>query len=192
MSESPVSQPKAPILLSLGRHAIPILALIGVHSIAKPKTFDVLTQWFIGIAFVVVGSLIVAGVATIYSKSRDAAAFAVRARNTAWVIVLLLLLSLAPDYLKLPKPVSPEMATSTSVPAQAQRERELPAVTSPPTAGRWPLNPEGAALLRKIRKDYPDLEGQSDEQVARAVHEAFYKDLPLEEVAAKLGIRLRE
>lgn len=56
----------------------------------------------------------------------------------------------------------------------------------------WPLNPKGRELLQKMRNDYPTLRDSSDEMVVRAVHQAFYSDLPLSQVAAEFGMVLPE
>jgi N12 class adenine-specific DNA methylase len=43
--------------------------------------------------------------------------------------------------------------------------------------------------VAELKAKYPDLGGLDDEQVVDAVHEAFYQDLPREQVAASLGVK---
>lgn len=43
--------------------------------------------------------------------------------------------------------------------------------------------------IADIKAKYPDLGGLDDDQVVDAVHEAFYQDLPREQVAASLGVK---
>ena len=51
----------------------------------------------------------------------------------------------------------------------------------------------GAALLVKIRKEYPALLADlSDEDAVRVIHRTFYSDLPISMVASKLGLKISE
>lgn len=43
--------------------------------------------------------------------------------------------------------------------------------------------------IADLRQKYPDLAGLDDEQTVDAVHQAFYADLPREQVAASLGVK---
>ena len=83
------------------------------------------------------------------------------------------------------KMVAASSGSTTSV-GEARRAENEPAQD----AARWPINPQGAQLLLAIRAREPALEGLSDEVAVRAIHQAYYSDLPLGEVAAKLGIRI--
>ena len=41
--------------------------------------------------------------------------------------------------------------------------------------------------IDETRQKYPHLRGKSDEEVVSAVHQAFYRDLPIERVAESFG-----
>ena len=186
------------------QHLVPMLALLVVWAMASIRVDSVLVQFTIGAVFVLGASLMVAGLVTLYSRNKGAAIFALRARNMAWALTLLLLISLLPEYIVLPS----ARTTSTAAPKSTPVASVAPptGVSAAPSAalevtsqevpiapsGRWPLNPEGHSLLAKTRADYPFLKDSSDEEVVRAVHMAFYKDLPLEQIAAKFGLRLTE
>lgn len=43
--------------------------------------------------------------------------------------------------------------------------------------------------ISDIKKKYPSLDGLDDDQVVDALHQAFYSDLPREQVAQSLGIK---
>ncbi len=45
------------------------------------------------------------------------------------------------------------------------------------------------ATIADIKKQYPDLGGLDDDQVVDALHQAFYADLPREQVASSLGVK---
>lgn len=43
--------------------------------------------------------------------------------------------------------------------------------------------------IAEIKQQYPDLADSSDDQVVDALHQAFYADLPREQIAARLGVK---
>jgi hypothetical protein len=43
--------------------------------------------------------------------------------------------------------------------------------------------------IAEIKQQYPDLADSTDDQVVDALHQAFYADLPRDEIAAKLGVK---
>ncbi len=43
--------------------------------------------------------------------------------------------------------------------------------------------------ISEIKSQYPDLSDATDDQVVDALHQAFYSDLPREQIAAKLGVK---
>lgn len=44
--------------------------------------------------------------------------------------------------------------------------------------------------LNDMRARHPELAGLDDEGAARAIHAAFYSDIPIEEFAKRLGVKL--
>jgi hypothetical protein len=50
--------------------------------------------------------------------------------------------------------------------------------------------PAGNDELAKVRKVLPDLNGMDDQRAVRYLHNAYYSDLPIDQVAQKLGVAL--
>ena len=190
MSDTQPNNEPQSIALSLARHAVPIALLLGLYAIVAPRVGGVISQWAIGVAFVFGTSVVLAGLFTLYAKNRSRALLAVRVRNIAWVLVILLFVDPIMTRLK-PSTVGHEPKEAAHAPVTSAPPTSQPAA---PVASsiEVAINPDGAALLQQMRTKYPDLKGLSDEQAVRAIHEAFYADLPLPEVAAKLGMRLQK
>ncbi len=196
---SPDPKPGTSVALSIARHAVPIAALLALHASLTPRATGFLTQWAAAMALVTLVSAAMAGAVTLYAKDRRAKTVTQRSRSTAWVVTLVLFISLWNDLSPRPRSdanakgqtavtasaVAASSGSTTSV-GEARRAENEPAQD----AARWPINPQGAQLLLAIRAREPALEGLSDEVAVRAIHQAYYSDLPLGEVAAKLGIRI--
>lgn len=171
-------------------------ALLAVYAALVPRPESFTFFWLGSVAFMLAASLIVAGLVSIYARTRTIADFATRARNTGWAVVLLLFFSLIGFYTQ--APASPSSVASPSAVdsegaaiAQSAAPHKPSAAASVPLAS-YPMNPEGASLMRKVRKDHPEFAALSDEEVVRAMHEAFYSDLPLQQIAAQLGVKLKQ
>ena len=184
------------VFLSVARHFVPMCALLAIYAALVPRPESFAVFWLGSVAFMLAASLIVAGLVSLYARTRTIADFATRARNTGWAVVLLLFFSLIGFYTQTPASSS-SVASSGAVEkagaaiAQSTAPHQPSAAASAPQA-MYPMNPEGASLMRKVRKDHPELAALPDEEVVRAMHAAFYSDLPLQQVAAQLGVKLEQ
>ena len=58
------------------------------------------------------------------------------------------------------------------------------------TGEQLPVAASGAVVnVAEIKKQYPELDALDDNQVVDALHQAFYADLPREQVAEALGVK---
>lgn len=190
MSDTQPNNEPQSIALLLARHAVPIALLLGLYAIVAPRVGGVISQWAIGVAFVFGTSVVLASLFTLYAKNRSRVLLAVRVRNIAWVLVILLFVDPIMILLK-PSSVGHEPKEAVLAPFTSTPPISQPAALVASNV-EVVINPDGAALLQQMRAKYPELKGLSDEQAVRVIHQAFYADLPLPEVAAKLGMRLQE
>lgn len=190
-----VSEPSS-LFLSAARHFVPMCALLAVYAALVPRPESFAVFWLGSVAFMLTVSLIVAGLVSLYAQTHTIADFATRARNTGWAVVLLFFFSLIGFYTQTPASpfsvASPGAVENAGAAITRSTASHKPSAAAPAPLTTYPMNPEGASLMRKVRRDHPEFAALSDEEVVRAMHEAFYSDLPLQQIAAQLGVKFEQ
>lgn len=208
----PTTTPPVGTWVLLGRHMVVLAAILAVYArVSSAAADDFLVSWPAVCAMVFALSAVIAGLALLFFTTRERGKSIVTFRNAAWTISLLLFVDPLSRFLEFTPAKLPAASSAPSSdlrPAAMTPPPQSPTVTAIEAtvsadrparmAGRAPGCPSQSdaslsvrrATLAKVRQDYSDLAGLDDAAVVRAVHEAFYKDMPIDCIAYSLGVRL--
>lgn len=209
VSTAPANNQTVSRWILLGRHIVVLSMVLAVYSkISSAAADDFFVFWPAVCAMVFTVSAVIAGLGMLFFTNSERGKSVTTFRNAAWVLSALLFVDPLARIIDLKavgrpgvsaehRPALQSSGAVAMVDATASPKVDAAGAVAPPTVQESNeacpnRSSEGsaarAAKLASVRRDFPTTADLDDAAVVRAMHEAFYKDLPLECIADALGV----